>query len=168
MLLFNHNQLALGTCTLAKSAELWYPPLLMFKKPFRKDRPSGGRGYKGGNSGGYGDRPNRPMTLHDAVCAQCSSVCQVPFRPTGSRPVYCQNCFKRDDAGGERGGYGEKRSYNDRPSKPMFHQPEGGGMSTAKIEERLKSIEAKLDAFLDALTSDVDEDGADEDATDET
>lgn len=109
------------------------------------------------------------MTLHDAVCAQCSSVCQVPFRPTGSRPVYCQNCFKRDDAGGERGGYGEKRSYgerpsyNDRPAKPMFHKPEGGGMSTAKIEERLKSIEDKLDALLDALAGDEDEDGEAED-----
>ncbi len=48
------------------------------------------------------DRGTREM--HDAVCAQCGSACQVPFKPRpveeGGKPVLCKACFmaKRDMA----------------------------------------------------------------------
>lgn len=32
--------------------------------------------------------------MHDAVCAECGADTQVPFKPTGERPVYCSDCFK--------------------------------------------------------------------------
>ena len=32
--------------------------------------------------------------MHDAVCARCGNETQVPFRPTGARPVYCSDCFR--------------------------------------------------------------------------
>ncbi|HCJ79313.1 zinc-binding protein [Peptococcaceae bacterium SCADC1_2_3] len=48
------------------------------------------------NSGGYG-RINRPQReMHDAVCATCGIETQVPFRPSGERPVYCRDCFKKN------------------------------------------------------------------------
>jgi CxxC-x17-CxxC domain-containing protein len=37
-------------------------------------------------------RPGRVM--HDVVCSNCGKLTQVPFVPTGSRPVYCQDCFQ--------------------------------------------------------------------------
>jgi CxxC-x17-CxxC domain-containing protein len=48
-------------------------------------------GYGGGGGGGY-DRP--PRQMYDAVCADCGKTAQVPFQPTGSRPVYCNDCFR--------------------------------------------------------------------------
>ena len=33
--------------------------------------------------------------LHKAVCAACSKECEVPFRPSGDRPVYCKECFAK-------------------------------------------------------------------------
>ncbi len=46
--------------------------------------------------GGYG-RINRPQQeMHDAVCATCGIETQVPFRPSGDRPVYCRDCFKKN------------------------------------------------------------------------
>lgn len=33
--------------------------------------------------------------LHAAVCAQCGANTQVPFKPTGARPVLCRECFKQ-------------------------------------------------------------------------
>ena len=51
----------------------------------------GGGGSYGGGGGGY-DRP--PRQLYDAVCADCGKTAQVPFQPTGSRPVYCNDCFR--------------------------------------------------------------------------
>jgi len=41
---------------------------------------------RGNASGG-----NRPMFA--VVCADCGRDTEVPFQPTGSRPVYCRDCF---------------------------------------------------------------------------
>lgn len=45
----------------------------------------------GGGDGGY--RQQREM--HPAVCAECGKDTEVPFEPTGDRPVYCRDCFSR-------------------------------------------------------------------------
>jgi CxxC-x17-CxxC domain-containing protein len=31
--------------------------------------------------------------MFDAVCVECGSDCQVPFKPTEGKPVYCSACF---------------------------------------------------------------------------
>lgn len=36
---------------------------------------------------------NNRRPMHSAVCADCGKNCEVPFRPSADRPVYCQNCF---------------------------------------------------------------------------
>jgi len=28
------------------------------------------------------------------TCAKCGKVAEVPFRPTGCKPVYCKNCYQ--------------------------------------------------------------------------
>jgi CxxC-x17-CxxC domain-containing protein len=38
-------------------------------------------------------RGRREKTLHKTVCADCQKDCEVPFKPTGERPVYCKECF---------------------------------------------------------------------------
>jgi CxxC-x17-CxxC domain-containing protein len=35
-----------------------------------------------------------PREMHDAICANCGKSTQVPFVPTGARPVYCADCFQ--------------------------------------------------------------------------
>ena len=50
-----------------------------------------GGGYSGGGGGGGFSRPRE---MHDATCARCGNETQVPFRPTGARPVYCSDCFR--------------------------------------------------------------------------
>ena len=47
----------------------------------------------GGGYGGYGSRP--PREMHAVVCAQCGADTEVPFQPTGDRPVYCSDCFSK-------------------------------------------------------------------------
>jgi CxxC-x17-CxxC domain-containing protein len=32
---------------------------------------------------------------HSAVCGECGSPCEVPFKPKPDRPVYCQACWKK-------------------------------------------------------------------------
>ncbi len=55
-------------------------------------RASSGGG--GGFSGSYGSRP--PREMHAVVCAECGKDTEVPFQPTGDRPVYCSDCFSRN------------------------------------------------------------------------
>ena len=59
-------------------------------------RASGGGASSYGNGGGYSSDggPARPREMHDATCARCGNETQVPFRPTGARPVYCSDCFR--------------------------------------------------------------------------
>ncbi len=39
-----------------------------------------------------GHRSERQM--HSVVCAECGAETEVPFKPTGDRPVYCRTCFQ--------------------------------------------------------------------------
>ena len=43
-------------------------------------------------SEGGGQRGAREM--FDVTCSSCGRPTQVPFRPTGARPVYCQDCYQ--------------------------------------------------------------------------
>lgn len=36
-----------------------------------------------------------PKEMFQAVCAECGMETEVPFRPVGDRPVYCQECFQK-------------------------------------------------------------------------
>lgn len=59
-------------------------------RALRKAQRGGSDG--GGQAGGGYDRGSREM--FSATCASCGREAQVPFRPTGSKPVYCSDCFK--------------------------------------------------------------------------
>jgi CxxC-x17-CxxC domain-containing protein len=48
-------------------------------------------GYRQG--GGGFDRG--PREMHKATCADCQKECEVPFKPSGDRPVYCKECFSK-------------------------------------------------------------------------
>ena len=48
----------------------------------------------GDSYGGYTDRGDRgAREMFSATCSSCGREAQVPFRPTGSKPVYCSECF---------------------------------------------------------------------------
>ena len=49
------------------------------------------QGGFGGGGGGY--RQQRQM--FPAVCSNCGKETEVPFKPSGERPVYCRDCFRR-------------------------------------------------------------------------
>ncbi len=81
-------------------------------------RNSGGGGYRGGSGGGTRE-------MHNATCAACGKSCQVPFQPSGDKPVYCSDCFQGQRSGGS-GGSGGSRSGGGRSS---YGGGGGGGRS---------------------------------------
>ena len=36
-----------------------------------------------------------PHEMHPVVCAECGRETEVPFLPRGDRPVYCRDCFAK-------------------------------------------------------------------------
>ena len=71
---------------------------------------SGGRERSGGrdlgrssgrSSGRFGGRDSgrsrTPREMHEVTCDKCGKRCEVPFKPTSSKPVYCSDCFKKDE-----------------------------------------------------------------------
>lgn len=57
-------------------------------------RRDGFRGNQGSRGGGF--RGNQgPREMHKAVCADCGNECEVPFKPSGDKPVYCRDCFRK-------------------------------------------------------------------------
>ena len=58
----------------------------------RKASRGEGGGYDSYGGGGYSDRPREMFTT---TCDSCGKEARVPFRPTGSKPVYCSDCFRR-------------------------------------------------------------------------
>lgn len=125
---------------------------------------------KFGASAGYAPRKSfgdKPVEAHDAICDVCGKACRVPFRPNGSKPVLCTNCFKKDR--GSESTYSGRRSAGSEErvpgafGAPRKFAPAGYGApsaarpmvttasSTAKLEKRLDTIEAKLDMILKKL-----------------
>lgn len=100
-----------------------------FGRGFGNDRSSGGdRKFGGGKS--FGDRREggRP-TMHEATCSDCGSRCQLPFRPSGDRPVFCSKCF--DKQGGGSTASRPSRFSEDRHERPRFESREDREMHDA-------------------------------------
>src|SRR3989344_5736458 len=99
-------------------------------------RPGGRSDFQGGDRGsrfgGGGDRDMRPRTMHEATCSSCGKSCEVPFRPTGEKPVYCRDCFNKQGGGAElgrqagaRGAMQDRRDFAPR-SAPMSPRTQSG------------------------------------------
>ena len=74
------------------------------KREQRGESSYGGGSYSSG--GGYGGGQRE---LFSATCSSCGKEARVPFQPTGSKPVYCSDCFRSQQgsySGGGRESYG--------------------------------------------------------------
>ena len=36
-----------------------------------------------------------PREMHKAICSDCKKECEVPFKPTEGKPVYCKDCYSK-------------------------------------------------------------------------
>jgi len=84
----------------------------------------GGKSFGGSRGGRDGDRP----TMHKAVCSECGDDCEIPFRPTGARPVFCSNCFSKQQGGDSaprRNSFGgDRNDRHERRERPSFEDRE--------------------------------------------
>ena len=134
-----------------------------------------------GDNKRFGDRDSgRPLNMHRATCSACGKECELPFKPTGDKPVFCSNCFG-SKAGSHRPGgrdfekshFQEKRLFSaictecgskcEVPFRPAGGKPvycsncfrkgdTTGDKGTEQFKEQFHIVNAKLDTILNLLT----------------
>lgn len=115
---------------------------------------------KGGSRPQYGGRQDfRPRGERDrnsqmfaATCAECKKSCEVPFRPTDSKPVFCNDCF-RSKGESFSGGFKQrdKGSWSDKSPKREYTSHNGASTDNKKIDDLKRQIELahnKLDRLI--------------------
>jgi CxxC-x17-CxxC domain-containing protein len=103
------------------------------------------RGFKRGGFGkpSFGGRDGGEREMHHAVCSGCGKDCEVPFRPTGSKPVYCSDCFRKNNGESESGSFRDRaprRGGFERRSEPR-----------PQSNKELQEISRKLDRIIELL-----------------
>ena len=54
------------------------------------------RDRKEQGSSRFGSRSfSGPREMSKAICADCNAECEVPFKPTEGKPVYCKDCYRK-------------------------------------------------------------------------
>jgi len=125
---------------------------------FRDNRGGGGRPSFGG-----GDRDRSQM--FQTVCSECGRDCEVPFRPNGSKPVFCSSCFEAQGNGGRpsrSGGFGGGRP-DDHTSvrrfepngKPIENREERDNRHLIQLKDEVSKLTSKIDQLVEALTPKV-------------
>lgn len=69
--------------------------------------------------------------MYEAVCADCKDHCEVPFRPSPDRAIYCKPCFAKRKASGNMN--------NNRPQPPAPSQPSAAPQKSDKPEKAAKA-----------------------------
>ncbi len=106
----------------------------------RSDRSGGDFKKKGFGRSGRGDRSDfgpRP-SMHQAICSECGNPCEVPFKPTGEKPVYCNDCFRSKRDGGFK--------YQSSAPAKSFSAP-------TISKDQLESLNSKLDQIIKLLSA---------------
>ena len=98
-----------------------------------------------GNDRSNSRRPNkrnfkrsnfREKEMFKAVCDECGQECEVPFKPSNDKPIFCSTCFSKKNEG---------RSQFDRGSR--------GNNRNSDFEKQFQIINEKLDKILQGLLS---------------
>ncbi len=127
-------------------------------------------GY-GSQNGGSGDRlrfnrssnkSSKQTQMFNATCAKCHKPCEVPFRPSGDRPVYCNYCFGKNKIGSssdflKRNGSNRRdNSGNNAPtrdlSSPLVSVQAMSNSQLSEMKRQLDALNAKVDKLIEMIT----------------
>ncbi len=92
--------------------------------------------------------------LFPATCNECGKDCEVPFKPNGRKPVYCRDCFKKDE-GGESKSFGDRKPAFKKFDRPSFgdKRPSYQAPISKNYDEQFEVINEKLDEIIAMLAA---------------
>jgi CxxC-x17-CxxC domain-containing protein len=118
----------------------WYNPTMgnFNGDSVLQDRRVSGFNRRRGGRGRFNRDGREDKRMFDAVCSNCGKNCQVPFKPTGNKPVYCDDCF------GKMGNRSARRPCNRSRFSGDKHRED-------QYKAHFESVNAKLDKILSLL-----------------
>jgi len=138
---------------------------------YNRDNRSRGRSSFGGRDSrrSFGrDRrsDSRNFEMHKVICDECGKECEVPFKPSTDKPIYCSECFEKRGGGREnrndrgRRDFGgrdrDHRSFGgrDRDSgRDNFRRDEqSSGTELNELKSQLEKLNNKVDQILRTIT----------------
>jgi CxxC-x17-CxxC domain-containing protein len=125
------------------------------KKKFGGDNKyDGGQRRESRNDGGSTE-------MFSATCSECQKKCDVPFKPSQDKPVYCSACFGMKKSGNElRGSEGHRGQRERKPfgngkvnNGPAFSSAPAGptAQNILELKQQVSALEVKLNKILDLL-----------------
>ena len=48
------------------------------------------------NRTNFGSKNRRDFKMTKVICSSCGKDCEVPFKPTTNKPLFCDNCFSKE------------------------------------------------------------------------
>ena len=109
---------------------------------FNRDRRSnGGRDFKRRDF-------DRPQIMHKTICSNCGKECEVPFKPNGSKPVFCRECFQnnRSSDSTRSENFPRRSNFEDRGNN-QINKP----VAEPQYREQFEALNTKLDKILNLL-----------------
>lgn len=101
------------------------------------NRFGGGRDF---NRQGFGRRGSSDREMFKTTCSKCGKDCEVPFRPTGERPVYCNDCFRTIRSS-------DSPRFDNRDNRDS----RDGSNTQDQFKKQFESLNWKLDKILKIL-----------------
>ena len=98
-----------------------------------------GKFFNDRNSDRRGGGRTERATMHKAVCDDCGQDCEVPFRPSGNKPIYCSRCFENVDP---------KRGARSSSNSPKM---QASSVDISPITQQLITLNTKLDMLISVL-----------------
>jgi len=84
----------------------------MVKFEQTRERKKNFRGPPNRSARGRGSDDRRPSSRDSrdrvektrVTCSECKSECEVPFKPTSNKPIYCDKCFAKKPGSNKSSG----------------------------------------------------------------
>jgi CxxC-x17-CxxC domain-containing protein len=115
-----------------------------FGRPERRDSSRSGETDSRRSEGRFSRRDSgKPasrgssLEFHEVTCDKCGKKCDVPFKPSGNKPVYCRECFNSNNS-------------SESSSRPSGRY-ESSSQSSSSSSGELDKINRKLDKIMRAL-----------------
>jgi CxxC-x17-CxxC domain-containing protein len=95
--------------------------------------------------------------LFAAVCSDCGKGCEVPFRPSAEKPVYCSACFGKKKHDGERDSRDGARvpEFKKETAKVHFEKPVrfDSDEKYGALTKQLVTLESKVNMILEIMST---------------
>jgi len=101
--------------------------------------------------------PKKDVELFKTTCTTCGKPCEVPFRPDGSKPVLCRDCFAQKNAS-PASTYGQKDRFapshrDDRKPERSYESPRPStpAVDISALTRQIGALETKVNEILELI-----------------